>query len=95
MVSRLALLIRIYLTRIAKNFDSDRKVDLSIILANRTKISSRSARSNTELIFETWEVKKMDLGNGVNKEQRLQRTKSEAEEIVYCLIVFGGRLRDG
>ena len=22
----------------------------------------------------------MDLGNGVNKEQRLQRTKSEAEE---------------
>ena len=46
---------RIYLTRIGKSFNSDRKVDLSIILADRKKISSRSARQNSELIFETWE----------------------------------------
>ena len=46
---------RIYLTRIGKSFTSDRKVDLSIILADRKKISSRSARHNSELIFETWE----------------------------------------
>jgi dihydrofolate reductase len=46
---------RIYLTRIGKSFNSDRRVDLSIILADRKKISSRSARHNSELIFETWE----------------------------------------
>lgn len=46
---------RIYLTRIGKSFNSDRKVDLSIILADRKKISSRPARHNSELIFETWE----------------------------------------
>ena len=46
---------RIYLTRIGKCFHSDRKVDLSIILAGRKKIFSRSARHNSELIFETWE----------------------------------------
>ena len=46
---------RIYLTRIGKSFHSDRKVDLSIILAKRKRISSRSARHNSELIFETWE----------------------------------------
>ena len=32
----------------------------------------------------------MDLGNGVNKEQRLQRTKSEAEEAVKTLIRYIG-----
>ena len=46
---------RIYLTQIGKSFKSDRKVDLSIILANRKRISSRSARHNSELIFEIWE----------------------------------------
>ena len=32
----------------------------------------------------------MDLGNSVNKEQTLQRTKSEAEEAVqeYCLSIW-------
>ena len=46
---------RIYLTRIGKSFSSDRIVDLSILLADRKKISSRSERHNSELIFETWE----------------------------------------
>ena len=32
----------------------------------------------------------MDLGNGVNKEQRLQRTKSEAEEAVRVLLEYLG-----
>lgn len=46
---------RIYLTQIVKKFKSDREVDLSIILAGRKKIASRSAPTNSELIFETWE----------------------------------------
>ena len=39
----------------------------------------------------------MDLGNGVNKEQRLQRTKSEAEEAVRVLLEYLGEdpSRDG
>ena len=39
----------------------------------------------------------MDLGNGVNKEQRLQRTKSEAEEAVRLLLEYLGEdpSRDG
>ena len=39
----------------------------------------------------------MDLGNGVNKEQRLQRTKSEAEEAVRGLLEYLGEdpSRDG
>ena len=39
----------------------------------------------------------MDLGNGVNKEQRLQRTKSEAEEAVRVLLEYVGEdpSRDG
>ena len=32
----------------------------------------------------------MDLGNSVNKEQRLQRTKSEAEEAVRVLLEYMG-----
>ena len=36
----------------------------------------------------------MDLGNGVNKEQRLQRTKSEAEEVSgYCLSMLEKTLK--
>ena len=46
---------RIYLTRIDKHFRSDRRVDLSIILAGRKLTSRRSAKSNSELTFETWE----------------------------------------
>ena len=46
---------RIYLTRIVKPFISDRQVDLSIILAGRKRLSCRSARSTSDLIFETWE----------------------------------------
>ena len=46
---------RIYLTRIVKPFRSDRQVDLSIILAGRKRLSCRSARSTSDLIFETWE----------------------------------------
>ena len=39
----------------------------------------------------------MDLGNGVNNEQRLQRTKSEAEEAVRVLLEYLGEdpSRDG
>ena len=39
----------------------------------------------------------MDLGDGVNKEQRLQRTKSEAEEAVRVLLEYLGEdpSRDG
>ena len=39
----------------------------------------------------------MDLGNSVQKEQRLQRTKSEAEEAVRVLLEYLGEdpLRDG
>ena len=50
-----SLVDRIYLTRIVKTFKSDRKVDLSIILAGRKKVSSRSVQSNSELTFEIWE----------------------------------------
>ena len=32
----------------------------------------------------------MDLGNSVKKEQRLQRTKSEAEEAVRVLLEYLG-----
>ena len=46
---------RIYLTRIDKNFESDRKVDLSLMLDGRKKISSRAAHTDSELTFETWE----------------------------------------
>ena len=50
-----SLVNRIYLTRIVKHFRSDRRVDLSVILAGRKLVSRRFAKSNSELIFETWE----------------------------------------
>ena len=46
---------RIYLTRIVKSFKSDRRVDLSLILQGRKRISSRTVKTNSELIFEIWE----------------------------------------
>ena len=45
---------RILLTRIAKDFDHDRKVDLDLILANRKLESSKVASTHGEVTFETW-----------------------------------------